>query len=354
MKTLVCTRIQYLELPFVKTFIDWYLNKLKFSNILFLIYDKNNEETTYNELQNIAKNMNYKNNILIEKATKLNNKNSNKIFDNYIPLIKKYNWCLNIDLDEYLIIPNKINIFINDFSKSIDGIFFPRIDIYNLENHDNLYDIIDSNNTSFDIFYYGKSLFKTDDIKEFGCHEFKVNKKYKNIFKTDKYFISYIAHFASRGLLDVCIKSIEQNIPKNLTFNSKKKTDFFINEYKNIELKEKFTSCPNRLLTTNIIQVYNKTINKNKQEYYKKKLLNNFIDYKNTKFNFVYYQTYKLNFEYLYKLNNYFCERNIKNIQEIISKILLLKIKYIIDDGTNPNKTISHYEILSLIYGWRL
>lgn len=334
----VITRIQFLELPFIDSFIEWYLNIIKFDKIIFLIYDKNFNEITYKYLNDL----NNDKIIIMDNTNDLDDVNEIFTLQKNMELIQKFEWCLNIDIDEFLFLNGTtIKDFLFKRQKNYNGFFFNRIEIYNLLFLNSLSEIINSTDTTYCPFLYGKSLFKPKYVKYYDPHDYEVIKnkqkrQYCLSYKAD----FYIAHFTCRSIIDVYLKSVYQDLPKCKSYNSYKKNNFYkSNNYK-------LTAIPNRLLTTNIIYLHN--INDFNQKPFIKQMtkLDKYIKpLSSFKYNLL-ENMVTYNFNELMEYNIKWFEYNEKNIQIIFNIIRLERIKFILK---KKSPEISHYEILGFI-----
>ncbi len=95
----VLTRSQFSELPYVESFVDHYMTRLHFDKVLIIYCDTNRVEefAAFTEAK-------FGNRVEVLYHPD-NTQNVDRSFDRYIARIKDFDYCLNIDMDEYLSIP---------------------------------------------------------------------------------------------------------------------------------------------------------------------------------------------------------------------------------------------------------
>lgn len=212
----VLARVYELEKPYLHQFIEYYLNFIKADRIYFLVTDK----TDFSKFIKPE----YLDRIILIQNKETIEKHPHDIFMHGLNEIRKNNedYFLSVDIDEFLFLKKDIREFLNENSQ------------YNIIKIKWLFSCSSKllNNDVKDITKeYGYSIFKTQykpigkvsEIGGFkGCHDLKVKNGIKEnklnfdyTTKSDK--LPYVIHFASRGLIDILIRTLGQRI-KNDTF----------------------------------------------------------------------------------------------------------------------------------------
>lgn len=214
----VLVRVYELEKPYLHQFIEYYLNFIKADRIYFLVTDKTDFSKFIKE--------EYLDRIILIQNKETVEKHPHNIFMHGLNEIKKNNedYFISVDIDEFLFLKKDIRDFLAENSK------------YNIIKIKWLFSCSSKllNNDVKDITKeYGYSIFKTQykpigkvsEIGGFkGCHELIVQKGIKENklnfdYTTKSDNLPYIIHFASRGLIDILIRTLGQRI-KNDTLDN--------------------------------------------------------------------------------------------------------------------------------------
>lgn len=255
------TRIFNGEIPYINTFIDYYINYMKVDMIYFF----SNDKTSW--LNYIDKKFHNKINIEYCPEKYLNDKSIARNFEllDYMNRIYKIkiteDYILNVDCDEYLYLNNKSFKQFTSLYETYDEIYFNWV-VYSsniMLANDDPKDIVKNNKGIYNP--VGKSLSKKDSIlkiydvdnKTMHTPLLKEGTKRINLKKNQDY---YIIHLVSRSYVDLMLQAY--------SWHGKNELIHFLN---NKITNNSFKNIPNRFRPSKFYIDYNKKFNNEYNDY---------------------------------------------------------------------------------------